>query len=195
MIATRSLFAGLTLFTVTGLTALVSSPAADAVAPAQDSFDVAMDGSSFHFEGATTPNGVPADGTPFVISGYIYPGGTFERHGDLSGVDANGDPTFPELVVGEFICRGWHKQDGDATTGVIAVTTQTFDFDLDHAGEQMVVTNGIELADFNTPFKRPVTGGSGFFAGRDLVCEQVMLGGGFNPSGGFNASFEFMTID
>ena len=53
--------------------------------------------------------------------------------------------------------------DGDAETGIVVVTTQTFDFDSERNGRQMIVTDGIELADFNKPFVRPITGGSGRF--------------------------------
>ena len=118
--------------------------------------DVAMDGSSFSFEGDVNPDGFPAAGTPFVISGYIYPGGTFERNGALSGVHPDGSPQFPNEVIGTWTCRGWHLQDGDATSGPAVVTTQVFDFDPRNPGTQMLVTDGMELADFNKRFQRAV---------------------------------------
>ena len=140
------------------------------------------------FQGPTNENGVPAKGTPFVTTGFIYPAGTLAAYGASSGIKPNGDPEFPELIIGTWICRGWHLQDGDAESGVVVVTTQTFDFDDANAGRHMIVTNGIELADFNMPFVRPITGGSGKFGRFEGQMEQTYLD--FNASGGFNMTFK-----
>ena len=151
--------------------------------------DVAMSGATFFFEGDTNENGYPANGTPFVIQGYIYPAGTFARHGALSGTLANGDPEFPKDVLGTWTCRGWHLQDGDAQTGVVVATNQVFEFDAAIPGDQTIVTDGIELADFDLPFRRTITGGTGKFAGASGQMEQVYVGNGLNKSGGFNTTF------
>ena len=149
--------------------------------------DVVQNATDFFFEGPVNENGIPAKGTPFVTTGFIYPAGTLAAYGTSSGILANGDPEFPELVIGTWICRGWHLQDGDAESGVVVVTTQTFDFDKNNAGRHMIVTDGIELADFNVPFVRPVTGGSGKFGRFKGQMKQTYLD--FNASGGFNMTF------
>ena len=149
--------------------------------------DVVQNATDFFFEGPVNENGIPAKGTPFVTTGFIYPAGTLAVNGASSGITANGEPEFPELVIGTWTCRGWHLQDGDAESGVVVVTTQTFDFDKDNPGRQMIVTDGIELADFNVPFVRPITGGSGQFGRFKGQMEQTYLD--FNASGGFNMTF------
>lgn len=150
--------------------------------------DVVMDGTSFFFEGDVDAQGCPARGTPFVIEGYIYPGGTLDTYGDLSGVLPDGSPEFPELVMGHWTCSGWHLLDGSATSGAVVVTRQTFDLDLEHPGRDMVVTQGIELADKGLPFERVIAGGSGRFNGLSGQMTQVLVGGDFNQSGGFNTT-------
>lgn len=153
--------------------------------------DVAMIGQTFFdFEPHPDPAkaGVPPNGSPFVVQGWLYRGGTFEKFGNLSGVNADGSPEFPDRVVGKWICRGWHLQDGDALTGPVVVTTQVFDFNPDGPGSQTLVTDGIELADFDVAFKRAVTGGTGAFKlARGEVVQTYV---GFpNASGNFNSSF------
>lgn len=152
-----------------------------------------MNGGSFFFEGPTNEAGAPANGTPFVVQGYIYPDGVFEANGELSGVNPDGSPEFPNQVLGTWICRGWHLQDGDAQSGAVVATTQIFDFG-DEPGRQTIITDGIELAEFDVPFSRAITGGSGVLAQAavlDTICEQVYVGSGLNGSGGFNTEFTF----
>ena len=150
-------------------------------------FDVVQNGMDFFFEGPVNENGIPAKGTPFVTTGYIYPAGTLTAYGASSGIKSNGDPEFPELVIGRWICRGWHMQDGDAESGVVVATTQTFDLDEANAGRHMIVTNGIELAEFNVAFARPITGASGKFRRFRGQMAQTYLD--TNASGGFNMKF------
>lgn len=157
--------------------------------------DVAMDGSSFFFEGAVNANGAPARGTPFVIEGYIYPGGTLRQQGLLSGVLADGSPEFPDRVLGTWICRGWHLLDGDAQTGAVVATTQIFDFNDERRGHTTIVSEGIELADFDRPFRRAITGGTGGFRGQRGQHLQTYVGHGMNASGGFNTTFRFERED
>jgi len=159
--------------------------------------DVAMNGQTFFdFEENPDPEraGIPPNGSPFIIQGYIYRGGTFELYGDTSGVNEDGSPQFPDRVIGNWICRGWHLQDGDAVTGVVVATTQIFNFDVDRPGKHMLVTDGIELADFDVPFKRAVTGGTGVFNRVSGELEQTYVWEEpefLNASGGFNTTFEF----
>ena len=68
---------------------------------------------------------MPAYGNPFVTEGYIYPADTLDG---TNGVLANGDPEFPDLVIGKWVCRGYMIGDGAHTeTGVWVVSTQTYD--------------------------------------------------------------------
>jgi hypothetical protein len=150
-------------------------------------YDVAMNGFTFSFEGATNPAGFPATGTPFVIRGYIYPGGTFKKHGARSGVLADGSPEFPDRVLGTWYCRGWHLQDGDALTGPVVATTQVFEFKAKVAGSRQLITDGIELADFGVWFERSATGGTGMFRRDSLTVRQVYVD--FNATNSFNTSF------
>ncbi len=185
----------LLLSSIGGIAALPSAPqASQDIASFESEIDMAMDGTSFFFEGGTTENGAPANGTPFVVSGYLYPGDTFETFGELSGVLPDGSPEFPDLVIGTWVCRGWHLQDGDVSTGRAVATTQIFEFESGHAGGQMVITDGIELADFGVPFTRAITGGSGRLTSVDnprTSCEQIYVGQEVNITGGFNSEFFF----
>ncbi|HUP25722.1 MAG TPA: hypothetical protein VNB06_22625 [Thermoanaerobaculia bacterium] len=149
-------------------------------------YDIAMNGATFHFEGPTNEAGYPADGTPFIVRGYLYPEGTFATHGSSSGTNEDGSPEFPELVVGTWYCRGWHTQDGDALTGVVVATTQVFDLDPNQPGAHTVVTDGLELADFDVWFSRAITGGSGRH--RHPTGQQRQVYVDFNASDGFNTS-------
>ena len=153
--------------------------------------DVAMDGASFHFQGPTNDNGFPADGTPFIVRGYIYPAGTFAEHGSSSGTNPDGSPEFADLVIGTWYCRGWHLQDGDAVSGPVVATTQIFDLGPRFPGRHTIVTDGIELADFDVPFRRLVVGGTGRHHRARGQLTQVYVD--FNASNGFNTSFEFPT--
>lgn len=189
----RSCVVAAALMTLALIGALTASPGAvagdmaHALGKKPLTFDIAMNGFSFSFEGAANSNGFPADGTPFVIRGYIYPGGTFARHGKASGVLPDGSPEFPDRVLGTWYCRGWHLQDGDALTGPVVATTQIFELDARVAGSQTLVTDGIELADFDVWFERTTTGGTGRFARRDLRVRQVYLD--FNATSSFNTTF------
>ena len=61
--------------------------------------DVVQNGTDFFFEGPVNENGIPAKGTPFVTTAFIYPSGTLLAYGASSGIKANGDPEFPELAI------------------------------------------------------------------------------------------------
>lgn len=175
-----------------GILSVVTSTAWSA-GPAQNElrFEVAMDGTSFSHQGELDENGAPAVGTPFVVEGYIYPEGTFATYGELSGVNQDGSPEFPELVIGTWSCRGWHLLDGSVCSGVVVATTQIFDFAPELPGAHTIVTDGIELAAFNVPFRRAVTGGTGRFLGLVADHAQVYVGDDLNVTGGFNTTFAF----
>jgi len=136
----------------------------------------------------------PDYGASFVVQGYIYPEGTFAEHGTDSGVDADGRAQFPELVVGTWYCRGWFVgPEGIFTpSGPLVITNQIYDLDNDQPGRHTLMSDGIELADFNLAFRRAVTGGSGALAGaRGEVIQTVV---GVNDTGLFNFSFDFSEL-
>jgi hypothetical protein len=192
-----TLIQAITAASVVAVIALAAPPARGDGGRYGYGVDVAMNGHRFFdFEENPTPGkeDVPPDGSPFVIQGYIYPAGTFDEHGDTSGVLADGSPEFPDKVIGTWTCRGWHLQDGDAVTGPVVATTQIFDFDLDEPGRHTIVTDGFELADFDVPHRRAVVGGTGAFESvtGQMVQTYVWEDPEFlNASGGFNTSFEF----
>ena len=155
--------------------------------------DVACDATSFVFQGPEIPGVGPDYGASFVVQGVIYPEGTFEEHGAGSGLNADGTPQFPDLVLGTWTCRGWFIGNGFATeSGPFVATTQIYDFDLESPGTNTVVSNGIELIDLDVPFLRAVVGGTGPNSGlRGGEVAQTAVG--TNATGLFNFTFDFET--
>ena len=120
-------------------------------------------------------DGSPAYGGEFITQGFIYPKGTLEMG---EGVDANGNPQFPDLVIGTWFCRGWHVGDGArTTTGPIVITHQLFNFGKKY-GVKTITTDGLELADFSETIKRAITGGTGRF--KRARGEQIQTLEGLN---------------
>lgn len=152
--------------------------------------DVACDANTFVFQGPTNADSGPDYGASFVVQGVIYPGGTFARHGNSSGLLPNGEPEFPDLVIGKWTCRGWFIGDGIATeSGPFVVTTQIYDLDPNHPGAETLVSDGIEVIDQNVPFLRAVTGGTGEFNRATGQVTQTSVG--VNATELFNFTFEF----
>lgn len=149
-------------------------------------FDVAENASRFVFDEAPVfDDGLPAYGNPFITEGYIYPYGFLDDH---EGVLPNGDPAFPDQVIGRWTCRGWFVGDGARTeSGSWVITTQLYDFGA-QAGNVTLITEGYELVDPNTPVKRSITGGTGPFRNARGEGEQVLLG--FNQAEGVNLRFK-----
>ncbi len=149
-------------------------------------FDVAEDATRFVFDEAPVDgDDLPAYGNDFVTQGYIYPHGTL---GESDGVLANGEPEFPEEVIGEWTCRGWFVGDGAATkTGPWVATTQLYDLG-DKPGGEMLVTDGSEISDQNVKVARAITGGTGPYKDARGEGAQELLG--FNESEGVNLRFE-----
>ena len=143
--------------------------------------EVAETGSRFvpdeHFVDAA---GVPTRGNYFVTDGYLYRPGTLTCvDGACNGVifNAEGNPTpeFPERLIGTWTCYGTHTADAaTTTTGPLVVTTQVYNFGV--VGEQMVVTNGFELADVGVPVGRAIVGGTGHHATTGGTQTQTLLG-------------------
>jgi hypothetical protein len=147
-------------------------------------FQVAEDGGRFIFDDLNLhEDGMPAYGSAFVTQGYIYPAGTLNG---TNGVLANGEPEFPELVLGEWTCYGWMIGDGAHTaTGEWVVSTQVYQF----ADGSTIITNGFEIADFEVPVARAVTGGTGDYRG--VVGEMTQILHGFTEQMGVNLTVEF----
>ncbi|MEN8132807.1 MAG: hypothetical protein ABFS45_22020 [Pseudomonadota bacterium] len=129
-------------------------------------------------------DGSPKAGNAFVTHGYIYEKGFFDTYNE--GVDEQGNPVRPDLVIGEWTCRGYFVGDGMNTkTGPWVISTQTFDFydkpgyheNQDRQfGKQMVTTEGYELVDVDKPVKRAITGGAGHFSTTKGEHKQISLG-------------------
>jgi hypothetical protein len=135
-------------------------------------------------------DGLPLHGNPFIIKGYLYPEGTLK---ETNGVLANGDPEFPDLVIGTWICSGWFYEESlTSPTGPYAVTTQLFEF-TDTPGEQSITSYGFEIGDYQIPQQRALTGGTGDYAGVD--GQQVQTHIGDNPTGGPSLIVEFSFVD
>ncbi len=165
--------------------ALALSLATLAKAEAPMAFDVAEDHTRIHMAAAPVhENGMPAHGNAFVSQGYIYPEGTLAN--GTVGVLEDGNPAFPDLVLGTWTCDGYFVGDGgNATTGVWIISRQTFAFN-DGA---TVVTQGTEIADIGQPNLRPVTGATGEFSERGSGLIQTTLG--FNDFWGLSATYQF----
>ena len=119
-------------------------------------------------------DGLPAAGAEFITDGYIYPAGTLTcNNNECNGVLESGEPEFPDLVMGKWVCRGWHISDGAHTeTGPIVVTKQTYQM----ADGSLITTDGFELSDFDTEVWRAVTGGTGQFLNVRGQQQQSLLG-------------------
>lgn len=158
-------------------------------------FDVAEDATRFAFdkeqfvfeEGPGKADNLPAYGNQFVTQGYIYPPGTLNGG---NGVFENGDPEFPDLVIGEWTCRGVFIGDGAKTvTGPIVITTQFYDLGDGHT----VTSEGLELADVGRAIARGITGGTGPFKNATGEAVQRLLG--FNVTTGVNLRFRLKVDD
>ncbi|MCB0193696.1 MAG: hypothetical protein KDJ65_17240 [Anaerolineae bacterium] len=150
-------------------------------------FDVAEDMSRFVFDESVTfeEDGMPAYGSSFITQGYIYEYGTID---DTSGVLPNGEPEFPEKVIGEWTCRGFFVGDGaHSASGPMVITTQLYNFG-DELGVKTLVTEGYELAEFDVAITRAITGGTGEYVGATGEAHQTLLG--FNASEGVNLRYE-----
>ena len=148
-------------------------------------FEVAEDHTRFSFDEAPVfDDGGPKAGNAFVTHGYIYRKGIFNLYSE--GVDELGKPIRPDLVIGEWTCRGNFIADGINTkTGPWIISTQTFEFydrpgyhknQNREFGKRMVTTEGYELVDVNKIVKRAVTGGTGRYRTTKGEHKQISLG-------------------
>lgn len=171
------------------------------------SIDIAGDCNRFITEGKghLDPELNPVFGDNFVQEGIIYPGGTFETMCPETldcGLTEDGEPEFPEKVIGKWTCYGAFIGDGLVTeAGSWVVSTQVYDFgaervekadespsDVFTPGVEGLVSHGTERVDFE-PFKRAVTGGFGRFKNVRGDVEQVKVA--FNQTTCENFTFTF----
>lgn len=159
--------------------------------------EVAEDGTRFVSDEAPVfaSDGFPAYGAAFITQGYIYPAGTLTcNNNDCNGVNPDGSPEFPDLVMGEWTCWGYHIADGAHTaTGPIVVTNQLFSFGEEY-GNVTLTTTGYEYVDFDLPFQRAITGGTGPFAKAGGEMTQTVLGWDGDPFG-ISVSFQIDVED
>lgn len=146
--------------------------------------EVAEDGNRFTFDDLNLfEDGMPAYGSAFVTQGYIYPVGTLNGS---NGVLANGEPEFPDLVLGDWTCYGWMIGDGARTeTGEWVISTQVYKFN----DGSTLITDGFEIVDFDVPVTRAITGGTGEH--RSVSGEMVQILHGFTEQMGVNLSVTF----
>jgi hypothetical protein len=169
--------------------------------PSRLQFDVAESGPKFVFDEAPVfpDSGLPAYGNAFVTQGYIYPYGTLSGGNSTmpgNGINPDGSPEFPELVIGEWTCRGYFIGNGvNTAAGPWVITTQHYDFydapgyaESKASGERNLVSEGYELIDIGRPGRRAITGGTGPFSRARGESSQILLG--FNASEGVNLRFE-----
>lgn len=148
------------------------------------SFDVAEDHTRiFMAEAPLHENGMPAHGNAFVSQGYIYPAGTLSA--GTVGVNADGSPAFPELVLGTWTCDGYFVgEGGNASTGVWVISRQVFAFE----DGDTLISQGTEIADAGVPNLRPITGGTGAYDNVEGDLYQTLLG--LNEHMAVNVSFQ-----
>jgi len=165
----------------------VRSESAEAAEVTELEFDVAEDGTRFVFDEAPVfDDGMPAYGNAFVTQGYIYEAGAIDAVG--AGVNVDGTPTHPDLVVGTWTCEGHMIGDGARSeTGAWVVSKQIFDLG-ERAGDRQIVSDGLELVDHDVVGLRPIVGGTGDF--RSASGEQRQVLHGHNDSEGVQLTVE-----
>lgn len=109
----------------------------------------------------------PNRGTPFIVDGKIFPGGTLQTG------DGLGDPDQPGNI-GSWICKGIFTSDL-GTDDIGFDTTQMFRFDGD---ADAIWTEGLEagLSKIGVITHRTILGGTGRFRGAQGEVVQEALG-------------------
>lgn len=175
---------GIVLQSATVLAQQNDAPETLTIEVSEDMYAFVFDDSKVH------DDGMPAYGSAFVTQGYIYPEGTLNGS---NGVLENGDPEFPDQVIGTWTCYGYLIGDGAHTeTGAWVVSTQVIEFDETY-DNATIVTQGMELADVGVQGFRAITGGTGIFNGASGQAAQTMTG--FNASEGVVLSIELQFED
>jgi hypothetical protein len=146
--------------------------------------DVAEDFSQFVPTKVRPEDTQPERGAFFVTEGRIFPAGTIPKGGTPeapNGFDPNGAG-----AIGTWFCRGTHLVSG-ALFPVTARAVHTGQLYLMPNERKSISTEGVEGAGATV---RPVTGGTGPFAGYTGEQRQELLG--FNASGGVNLRVTFV---
>jgi hypothetical protein len=146
--------------------------------------DVAEDFSQFVPTKVKPEDTQPERGAFFVTEGRIFPAGTIPKGGTPEApndFDPNGSG-----AIGTWFCRGTHLVSG-ALFPVTARAVHTAQLYLLPSERKSISTEGVEGAGATV---RPVTGGTGPFAGYTGEQRQELLG--FNASGGVNLRVTFV---
>jgi hypothetical protein len=146
--------------------------------------DVAEDFSLFVPTKVRPEDTQPERGAFFVTEGRIFPGGTIPK-GGTPEAPGTFDPNAGG-AIGTWFCRGTHLVSG-ALFPVTARAVHTSQMYLLPNEGKALSTDGLEGAGATV---RPVTGGTGPFAG--YVGEQRQELIGFNASGGVNLRVTFI---
>ena len=155
--------------------------------------EISQNAGQFVFDEAPQfEDGLPAFGNPFVVQGVIYPAGTL-ANSVHQGMNPDGTPEFPDMVIGEWTCWGRFIGDGLHTSnGEWVMSTQVFSFGEDSGyGSKTIVTTGYETVDRTV--ERAITGGTGEFVGAAGVQHQSIAG--HNASGGLALAEELVLDD
>src|SRR2546430_5781789 len=163
-----------TLGAVIGLAiaTLTISPA-NAQATQNLQFDVFIDASTIYFSGPPGPN----PGTTFIVTGYIYPGGTLASNPQVA----------PPNPIGEWTCRGTFTRNASEQRPEV-FTIQEFYLPDDTTS---IATEGIEhgLVGPHHRDMRATIGGTGIYRDVEGPQREGRIGG--NGTGLFNLSFTF----
>lgn len=123
----------------------------------------------------------------FILRGYIYPAGTI-TFGE--GINEDGSPEFPELLIGMWTCQGWGGVTHDTPAGrLTASTAQTYEMAMDTLGNDMIITHGFEIGTPVVVGYRAIIGGTGQYADINGVQEQMLIGQNITGGGNIRVSF------
>ena len=154
-------------------------------------FDVCCNGHTFKFLNSQVGSGNQYSKTSFIVEGYIYKAGTFENYGSDNGVKTNGDPEFENLIIGNWTSKGWYLNKGRQTkSGAYIDSTHTYDLTEGNSLKKILSSNGTELIDMYTPFKRMLSAGLGGYSrikGGNVIQTTV----GKNNTLNYNYTFKF----
>lgn len=137
-------------------------------------FDVFIDASTIFFGG---PMPGPIAGNTFIVTGYIYPGGTLASNPQVA----------PPNPIGEWTCRGTFTRNASETRPEV-YTIQEFYLPDDTTA---IATEGIEhgLVGMDHRDMRATIGGTGVY--QNVKGQNTEYRIGVNGTGLFNLSFTF----
>jgi hypothetical protein len=152
-------------------TLAISPPNAQATQDLQ--FDVFIDATTIYFSGTPGPN----PGTTFIVTGYIYPGGTLAGNPQVA----------PPNRIGEWTCRGTFTRNASEERPEV-FTIQEFYLPDDTTS---IATEGIEhgLVGPDHRDMRATIGGTGIYQNVKGQNTEVRIG--VNGTGLFNLAFTF----